>query len=355
MRKAIALGLGVAAAAALTAGLAPQAFGDAAPQSNDIVGVGSDTAQYGLDFLADGDVNGDAGWNTGNLARRVFSFDATGDANGTTTTNATVLLRAGTAPVPRPNGSGGGIAALLADTGAVHQINFVRASRLPSSTEQSSAQAAGFGGLHVYEFATDDLQVAVSTTTHAPASLTPAQLVNIYHGTYTTWSQVPGYSGAFGSSAIHPLIPQTGSGTRTTFLNDLQAANGGTAVTLAASVQTVEENNPAPIAADPDAIGPFSAGRNNLDNSGFFGAALKNTINLLPNTNGGYDDNRGLYVIVRDTDVASTTPWLAGSSKNWVQTLFSGNTSWIAKSGSKSLIQAAGLTPKYADLGDAHS
>ena len=53
---------------------------DPAPSSNDVVGVGSDTLQYMLDFGADGDFNSNPGYNAGKLSR-LISFDATPDAN----------------------------------------------------------------------------------------------------------------------------------------------------------------------------------------------------------------------------------------------------------------------------------
>jgi ABC-type phosphate transport system substrate-binding protein len=357
------VGLGAIAAVAVVFSSAIPAQADVAPQATDVVGVGSDTVQYGMDFLLDGDVNGHTGFNNANPARRAFSFDATGDASGTATTGVTSVLRANTKPVTRPNGSGAGITALNADTGTNEVINFVRSSRLPTTAEQTTASNNGWGGLHVYQFATDGLEMAASASvaTHAPAALTPTDLVNIYQGTYTTWGQVPGYSGAAPTAAIHPLIPQTGSGTRNFFLADLQAANGNTPITLAASVGTMQEHDPALIKGDADAIGPFSIGRFSLLNNGYLGAANQGVIALLTGT-GTYNVTRGLYVIVRDRDVTATTsvgglpfPWQVGGTKNWVQTLFSGTTSWIARSSNNPLIASAGLTPSYSDLGDAHS
>lgn len=345
-------GLGVMGALALIFTQALPAHADAAAQASDILGVGSDTAQFGLNFLGEGDVNGDTGFNNANPARRLVSVDSSGDANGGTTTGATVVLRANSKPVTRPNGSGAGVTALLNDTGSTEVINWVRSSRLPTAAEQTTASNRGWGGLHVYQFATDGLRIAVSSsvTTHAPTSLTVADLVNIYSGTYTTWSQVPGYSGANGSSVIKPYIPQSGSGTRNFFLADLQAANGGTAITLGANVLTSQEHDPTLIKSDADAIAPFSVGRVALLNSAYFGASLQNVISLVTGAN-SYGTTRGLYVIVRESDVNSTVVWQVGGTKNWVKTLFSGTTSWIARSANAPLIAAAGITPAYSDLG----
>ncbi len=100
-------------------------------------------------------------------------------------------------PTGRPNGSGAGIGALNADTGATEVINYVRSSRLPSPAEQTAATTNGWGGLHVYQFATDGLEMAVSqkVATDAPTSLPLSVLVNIYQGTYLKWGDIPGYSG----------------------------------------------------------------------------------------------------------------------------------------------------------------
>jgi ABC-type phosphate transport system substrate-binding protein len=352
MKNLSKVGLGGVAVIALVLGAVNPAHADPAPQANDIVGVGSDTVEFLQTFLADGDVTGDTGFNNANPSRRVISFDATGDAFAGATVNAGVVLRANTKPVVRPNGSGAGITALLTDTGSTEVINYVRSSRLPTAAEQTTANNNGWGGLHVYQLANDGLKVAVSNkvTTHAPAALSTATLVGIYQGSITTWSQVPGYSGPAPTATIHPVIPQSGSGTRNFFLADLQAANGGTAITLGANVTVVQEHDPNPIQSDADAIGPFSIGRINLLNSGYFGAAEQNVVATL-NGASSYSSTRGLYILVRQTDVTSTKPWQPGSTRNWVQTLFAGPTSWAGRSANAPLIAAAGVTPAYSDLG----
>ncbi|HKT04260.1 MAG TPA: substrate-binding domain-containing protein [Rugosimonospora sp.] len=356
-------GLGVVGALALITIQVSPAHADVAPQASDVVGVGSDTVQFGMDFLADGDIGGDSGFNTTSTARRVFSFDATGDAAGGATANAQSVLRANSKPIVRPNGSGAGITALLADTGTTEVINFVRSSRLPSTAEQTTATNNGWGGLRVFQFATDGLELAVSaaTATNAPTGIPVGELVNIYSGVHTTWSQVPGYTGANGSATIHPYLPQTGSGTRNFFLADLQAANGGTAITIGSNVLSMEEHDPTNIQNDANAIAPFSTGRFAMDQGGYFGAGKQNVVSLLT-ASGTYNTTRGLYIIVRQRDVTDTTgvggipfPFQVGGTKNWVQTLFSGTTSWIARGANGPLIQAAGLVPSYSDLGLAHS
>lgn len=345
---------------------------DVAGGGNDIVGVGSDTAQYPIDFLADGNIAGDLGFNSANAATRIVNFDATGDANGKLTPGVTSVLRAGTKPTTRPNGSGGGITALLADLDTLpgngqynHVINYVRSSRLPTAAEQTSAVNKGWGGLRVVQFATDSLAIAANTTTFVPAGLSTAELVKIYDGSYDTWSDLPGYAGPNGAELIVPILPQSGSGTRNFFLADLQAANGGVAVTLSASViQTAQEHDPTALSSlsatqKPNALAPFSAGRITLLNSGYFGAGLANTVVLrtavAPDSAAAYNPSRGLYIIFRQSDVANPAAFLAGSTKNWANTLFVGSLSTIAKSTATPLINGSGVIKAYADLNLAAS
>src|SRR5438270_792124 len=113
-------------------------------------------------------------------------------------------------------------------------------------------------------------------TTNAPAGLSDAELVPIYQGVSQTWGDIPGYTGPCPACTIVPMVPQPGSGTRNTFLADLAKFNSGVPVTLGANVrQGIEENDPFSItnlsATDaPNAIVPFSGGRLNLWNKGYF-------------------------------------------------------------------------------------
>ena len=369
-RSQIFAGGAVLAVTALSLALVAPASADMAPGADDIVGVGSDTVQNIGNFMADGDTNFAAsGVNSSVSKNRLISFDATPDANdragylnGSTSAglrplNPTIILRAGSSPIQRPNGSGAGITALNKDTAAPFKINYVRSSRLPSVAEQNTAAgiAAFGGGLRVIKISTDALKAAVATTTNAPASLTAAQLVGIYQCTTTSWATVGGTAGT-----IVPLIPQSGSGTRSSFLADLQAANGGTAITLGGCVQTVEENDPAAItglgANAANAVAPFSEGRINLYNSGYFrdpavafpgGAAQTAGVK----TTGGYVNNRGLYIVFRQSDATSTTKWQPGSTQNFANALFIGAGSYAASGDAAGAIAAAGATQTYLDCG----
>src|ERR1700689_954000 len=100
----------------LAVGVALPAQADYAPGPNDIVGVGSESLQYLMDFVADGDPEGDAGFNSAGGSYKVTSKDATADSNARAaylnkSTNSNLLpldptdvLRAGTYPIQRING-----------------------------------------------------------------------------------------------------------------------------------------------------------------------------------------------------------------------------------------------------------
>jgi ABC-type phosphate transport system substrate-binding protein len=381
-----------------------------APRAGDVAGVGSDTIQNAADFLFDGAPGTSGGYNTLGNNHRVFSFDATGDANGRatydgtcgaanantglgtfcdSTTNqtpnllpGTVVLRNATKPVTRPNGSGAGVAALIADAtgGTGYQglpagsIQFARMSRLPNSSEEGLCPTTGpCGGLHVYQAATDNLQIAVDAKgTDAPAGLSLAELAAIYSCNATTWGQV-GVTGANASKKIDALIPQSGSGTRNFFVADLTAADPsfvlfGTGGANSCGIRTVEEHDPTGIYADPnpaDAIEPFSTGKITLINSGYFLNAgysgtlgnaytpgnIKTLTGASPDGSTAYSSTRGLYFVIRQPDLSISTPFQAGTTANWATTLFAGATSLIARSTNAPLIAAAGFTAAYKDCG----
>ena len=210
-----------------------------------------------LQFAADGDTAGAAGFNGAGNKNRLVAFSATPDANGrsaytnSVTTgaasvalNPTDVLRAGTHPVQRVSSSGSAITALLDDTNSPEVINYVFSASLPTPTQQATAASNGWGYLHVVEIGNDAVEIAADgASTNAPAGLSAQDLLDIYTGADTTWNELPGNSG--GSTAtIVPLIPPSGSSIYKTFIADLTTANGGTAPTLSTSVKTVEQNAP---------------------------------------------------------------------------------------------------------------
>jgi ABC-type phosphate transport system substrate-binding protein len=375
-------GLGVIA---LTLAATLPAYADYAPGPSDIVGVGGDTPQFDLAFGADGDTLGALGFNASHPVNRLVTFNATADGNarqayaqGSTEStpiplNPTVVLRAGSSPVQRPQSSGAAINALLADTHTPETINFVFSASLPTGAQQALAGPTGnnWGFLHVVELGSDAVQVASDSTSNAPAGLSIAELLSIYTGAVTQWNQLPGNSTASHDTII-PLIPPSSSSITKTFLADLKTANGNVTPTLSASVKTVEQNDPTAItgASTPaDAIVPFSSARLKLYKSGYFhdpntvfpgnSTAINPGVSLLtgtaPDSGTVYSDAVNHYVIFRQSDLTSATPMEPGGSLNWIQTLFShgtGTPPFFDRSAGEVLVAAAGTTPNYHDLGN---
>jgi ABC-type phosphate transport system substrate-binding protein len=271
VRKSLAGAIAAAiagSAIALTAGPASAVEADDTtftPVAADLIGVGSDTSQHAVKLFADA-------WNnSGKAPVKLATFAATGGGNITLPSGA----------IPRPNGSGAG-KALLYGTANNPDIDFARSSSANSPAETQA-------GLQAFPFALDTLMMAVSgsVASHAPAALTPTQIVDIYKGTTTNWSQIGGTAGV-----IAPKIPQAGSGTRSFFEAQLKAANNGVAVTLGANVSEVQEHDDTAIKSDPNAVAPFSKGR-----AGLLGTTLR--------LETGFSADRALYNVVRGTDLAN--------------------------------------------------
>jgi ABC-type phosphate transport system substrate-binding protein len=389
-RMAVRLGLAVAAAGSCALALGGPAGADAAPSTTDVVGVGSDIVQNSLDFLADGDPEGSPGYNTAGNKNRLFSFDATADANGrnaftdpalgsSALLNPTVVLRAGTSPVQRPNGGGAGLTALVNDGKngvSANRISFVRSPNLPTDTQQNAAQANLGSPLHSVQIATDQQVIATAETTHAPAALSAQDLVGIYQGTIKHWNEIPGNSGG-STDAIIPLIPQNGAGVRTVFLNALKAANGGNAITLGGTVLPVQQNDPTTItglsASDAaNAIVPFPVGRYELIKSGYFlnpnqpysavsppsalgvtGLKLIKT-GTSPSGGAAFSTTIPYYIVFRESDIDGPA-WQPGSTLSWVRELFynpGGGVPFVASGPGQALLTEIGVTPAYLDRGN---
>lgn len=316
-RVSFAVAGAIVASTALTVGLATPANAVGSdydpgfvPTAADLVGVGSDTIEIALDYLSKGH-DGIQGYND-NPAK---SFDIASWAAAEPGGPSTISLREGHPAVTRPNGSGPGKQALYGPSNNP-DVNFARAS--------SSLNAAEAGAnLQQFAFAVDGLKLAVSSTaTNAPASISAAELVKIYDGTYDTWSDLPGYAGPAPAAQIKPLIPQGGSGTRSFFEGQLAAANGGAAVVITGATET-QEHSDADVKNDPNAIVPFSTAR---------AKSLTSTVKLTK----GFKAYRAVYNVVRQSDLADATlgPKLTD--------VFS-TTGFICSPEGKLLIEAAGF------------
>jgi ABC-type phosphate transport system substrate-binding protein len=348
MRKLSKAGLGILGVTALMLTQATPANADHAGESADIVGVGSDTIQYAGNFLADGDYLGNPGFNASGA--RVINFDATGDANGKLTAGAGVVLRGGTVPVTRPNGSGGGITFLnSSDKGAVHRVQYVRMSRPPSKGEDDAAVANGWGGLHCYQMALDGLKIAVSNNTATNAGtngISKADLTQIFSatGTIRTWGQVTGWNGpaAAAGTAIVPILPPSTSGTEQFFIQQL----GLSEAQVRADVTRAEEHDPALIQGSANAIAPFSTARIVMIHNGYFNNGTPLTTDPVKLLSTGFTVTRPVYFVVRQSEIA----------QKWNKDLFAPGGFLSQSFLAQPLIEdAAGFTYQYADAGLCHT
>lgn len=258
------------------------------PNATDVVGAGSDTTQIVTKDIANA-------YNVDRTQGRLASFAADGAP-------ATVVLRAGSAAITRPNGSGAGKKLLYGASNDAN-VNFARSSSTLSTAEIDA-------GLKQAAFAVDGLQMAVRKAgSNAPASLTVADLLKIYKGEVTNWSEVGGQPGV-----IKALIPQSGSGTRSFFESQLKAANGGNTVVLKAS--DTQEHSDADLKNDANAIAPFSSAR----------VTITPTVSLL----GGWSAERAVYNVVRAAD------------QDKYESIF-GESGYICSAAGRTVLEAAGF------------
>ena len=341
MLKKTTLRLGVVAATAVVAlalGAAAPAYAD--PSGfKDLVGVGSDTTENLVNGL-------------GTVVTNIGSYDATG--------TATIQTRSGGAFFARPKGSGNGQKALSASinqsgtrtwpaTGGVNitgQVDFAR-----SSSGISSALVGT--DLTFIPFAKDTVSYAVSAASDFPRDIAmgssaqdalspaPFTLRNIYRGTVTSY-----VDNALSSVTIRPLLPQTGSGTRTFWIaalgmTDTTIAAGGVATDLG---NTVEEHDGTFVTMPGDLV-PFSVSQFIQQGNH---AALPTTVverrgtvalgNIdgftpyVPKAGGGVQVNAGFPINRLVYNVVST-PRLTGASAAdlALQAAFAGSTSSVCR------------------------
>ncbi len=224
------------------------------PRAADAVGAGSDTVGYLLDQLS-------RDYNKAHpkAATLLYSWDAvdpaTGKAGGPIETKATC------ASIARPDGSSAGISALEANTTDPSSpgdfcIDYAGSSRAPQAGDPGCVT----GGVCFIRLAADAVTWAARDTasggTDAPASLTVAQLKDIYLCKVTNWAKVGGKS-----APIKPFLPQAASGLTAAWLTAL--GGGKTPITPGACVKdaggTLQDNQGISAVLDsPGVLVPYS-------------------------------------------------------------------------------------------------
>ncbi|MDZ4267411.1 MAG: substrate-binding domain-containing protein, partial [Mycobacterium sp.] len=302
--------------------------------------------------------------------------------------NPTISLRAGEDLVVRPSGGGGGgrDAIINDDQG---WIDVGRSPDPLNNTHQNSVFDKQGTKLLRVQIATDRQLIATATTTNAPTTISAEAILKIYSGEWTTWGQLPGYTGPAPSETIIPLILPTDAGMWNTFLANVKRQNPGndgfTGRSNPNSIQ-VQQNDPVSITSLPDAqrknaIVPFPRGRYRTLNTGYYTqtfdgqktnnyntetghrtAASAAGIQLLNGASDAdvnqpsapYGGNFAYNAIVRESDLNDETPWQPGSTLNWVEALFynpDGPAPFVRTPAGEALLLAAGVTPDYHVFG----
>jgi ABC-type phosphate transport system substrate-binding protein len=273
------------------------------PDADDIVGVGSNTTEFLMQALAD-KFNADGVGGT----MRMASFDAEG--------SATIVLRQGSDPITRPNGSSAGIDELQANS----DVSFARSSRGPN--------ASGDEGTSFYPYAKDKLSyVYAKPNSNVDPNMTASDLFDVYTCGKTDWSD-------FGQPAGHiqARVPQAGSGTRSFFLASIGETEAQLQAAIAqpdgvCDVGEVEEHDPHAVIGKPNAIAPFSGARYKT-----LAPKLKRKVTYAANEGAPFNVTRNVYNVIRTADAGSLAKFFDSNS-------------WLCKSdASKRIIKQQGFT-----------
>jgi hypothetical protein len=279
------------------------------PTAADLIGVGSDTTQHAMHLIADA-------WNAdASHTFKIASYAAT-EGGAPQTAGNTITLPDGSS-IARPNGSGAGKTRLYNPSTA--GIDFARSSdALTSSATVPAGNPEIENGLKAFPFALDTVVMAVSGTTasNAPASITVAQLVDIYEckSTADNWSELGGAPGT-----IVPQVPQASSGTAKFFKKQLDTAKGSTLTYGGCVDQTVQEHDDSTVKGNANAIVPISQGRAQLKGG---------TVRIET----GFAAKRALYNVVRGADVTNAS----------IQSVFGAN-GFVCSAAANALIKQAGF------------
>jgi ABC-type phosphate transport system substrate-binding protein len=252
------------------------------PDSNDVVGVGSDTIQYVVNTASQAQ-------SSSNPSVRVASFNAfKPGTESSPVIGDTIVIRdpdqvansGDEVTTVRPNGSGAGINALI----ATPQIDFARSSRFRGT-------AVAEQDLYFIPVLVDGLSYIVDKTAGSDIrNLDATELAAIYRCTDTR-----GYA---------PKLPQAGSGTRSFFLAQI----GVTEDQVGGCVdKNVQEHDPSSVAGNAVALAPFSTARyvNNPPNPASPPSTVVD-IAATASTTGVFFTTRTVYNVVRKADYDAT-------------------------------------------------
>jgi ABC-type phosphate transport system substrate-binding protein len=336
--------------AALTAIAASPAMADPASGTyRTLAGVGSDTIQDVMNGMA-------------SAIPAIGSYDAVDPSTGAA--GGLIQTKSGGTTFVRPNGSGQGAAALSDSIqGGTHLWNSVDISGQVDFARSSSGPSVTGTALYYIPFAQDAVTYAVNQGSDFPRNLplgssadasTKLSLYNIYHCIRTSYTDSNG-----DSVTIKPLIPQSGSGTRSFWLGKMgltETSIVGTCVKDVNSQGTSVQEHDGTSLTDPGNIAPFSIsqfisqgnhkaittayGVNLVERKGQAALGAVNGISPVRMSgsstvaNGAFPINRLVYNVVQASR--------ADNASDPVSTAFKGSTSSVCSKGS--LIAAFGFS-----------
>jgi hypothetical protein len=252
LSRIVGAGLAVAASASMVLYAAPAHAG---PNTDVIAAAGSDTTMTVMGKILQADGTAGKTFNilagdsqntplavTADTKCNLHTYDGQAAANTWPNQTATQVTNNW---VPAPNGSGQGKTALNAALAGSTPYNGGGAEVAPNGcidiARSSGARAGTDPSTYEYYAFAQDVITWGSTSLHAPASLTEAQIQGIYNCTFTDWSQVGGTSGP-----IQRILPQNGSGSLNTFLAQVLGVGSVAAlpsgVAGCPNVEQIEEN-----------------------------------------------------------------------------------------------------------------
>lgn len=230
LRTVILAGVAAAALAVSTGAALADPPSGTIPATTDLVATGSDTIQFLADQLS-------KDYNATAPASKFYSFDAVNPATGAVGDPIETKNDANCKNIARPNGSGGGIKQLEAKiktTDGHYCVDLARSSR--------QITAADGNGIASDLIAKDSITWSTNSGGNAVSNLTDAELQAIYecdatklptgdttHTGPVKWSDLK-LEGGTSTDPIVPVLPQSNSGTRSTWLGDLGNVTLGSCV-----------------------------------------------------------------------------------------------------------------------------
>lgn len=289
-----------------------------APTYRQLAGTGSDTTEEILQALSETTTIGGT--------KVLGSYNATGSAQITTKDPATTTG----CTINRPNGSTAGRNALLASLNANGGagdgcLDFARSSSARGSTNNTP-------DLAYVPFAVEGLSFAITSTSTIPRKLSKADLQGIYKCTIT------------GGGTFKPLLPQTGSGTRSAWITYIYGAANADLTPFTCLVDNAGQEHDGRI-LDNNSIVPYSSAQYVAQTTGTIqdkrGRAVLGQIDATTPlaSNAGFANVRSLFNLIPVSKIG-TAPW---------STTFAGSGSLICTQTSQ--LALFGLAPA-ANCGD---